>query len=138
MTKENPLNRDPLYPKNRGYAFRGYAMDKDDVPTFLYAIGNNEVKDKTTIEDRAGKPVLTRTLTFNAPTPTTLYFRALAGRLEADSKGRFQLGKLRLSLESGEQILRPSTEKPDEKELLVKLDLATGETTFKLHYELND
>ena len=28
MTKENPVNPDPLYPKNLGYAFRGYALGK--------------------------------------------------------------------------------------------------------------
>ena len=138
MTKENPLNPDPLYPRNQGYAFRGYAMDEDEVPTFLYAIEDIAVKDRTIAKEQDGVQKLTRTLTFSSPAPTTLYFRVSAGRIEARPNDDFQFGKLRVSPESGKTILRPSTENPDEKELLVKLSLAQGETDFRLNYELNE
>ena len=45
MTKENPVNPDPLYPRNRGYQFGGYQLDKDGVPTFLYRTGAVTVAD---------------------------------------------------------------------------------------------
>ena len=138
MTKENPTNPDPLYPKNRGYAFRGYAMDDMDVPTFLYAIGDIAVQDKTIAEEQGGNLRLARTFTFDSPRPTTLYFRAIAGQLQTISPTEFQLGKLRLFLKSGESIVRPSTETPEEKELLVKLSITRGESNFTVRYEFED
>ncbi len=138
IPKDEPLNPDPLYPKNRGYAFRGYFFDDADIPTFLYAVGNVEVQDKTVAVDRAGRQALRRTLTFDSPAPTTLYFRAAAGRIEAVSERGFRLGQLRVSMDSGQRILRSSTENPGEQEWLVKLNLARGETQLRLEYELED
>ena len=47
MTKENPVNPDPLYPRNRGYRFEGYQLDADGVPTFLYRTGAVSVADRS-------------------------------------------------------------------------------------------
>lgn len=139
MTKEDPLNPDPLYPKNRGYSFRGYDFDDGDIPTFRYAVGDVGVQDKTVVVDHAGAPALRRTLTFNSPAPTTLYFRAAAGRIDEVSEREFRLGRLRVSMDDiGRRILRPSAENPADQEWLVTLNLAAGETAFGLNYELED
>ena len=36
MTQKEPVNPDPLYPKNRGYQFKGYYLDDESIPTFMY------------------------------------------------------------------------------------------------------
>ena len=44
MTKDRSIP-DPMYPRNRGYQFGGYQLDKDGVPTFLYRTGAVTIED---------------------------------------------------------------------------------------------
>src|SRR6185503_14284048 len=55
MTKEAPANPDPLYPKNRGYQFKGYFMDDASVPTFMYRSGDIEIEDRSIAESGSEK-----------------------------------------------------------------------------------
>ena len=62
MTKEQPVNSDPLYPRNRGYRFRGYFFDDDAVPTFLYESGAIAIEDRSTGRMDGKRAVLRRVL----------------------------------------------------------------------------
>ena len=90
MTKEAPVNPDPLYPKNRGYQFKGYYMDDASVPTFMYRSGDIEIEDRSAAQVADKKPRLVRTLTFDSPRNQTVWFRALTGKIEAESKQQFK------------------------------------------------
>ena len=90
MTKEEPVNPDPLYPKNRGYQFKGYELDDASIPTFMYRSGDIEIEDRSTVGTGKENGQLIRELMFNAPKAQTIWFRALTGKVEAESKQRFK------------------------------------------------
>lgn len=137
MTKENPVNPDPTYPRNHGYRFRGYALDGARVPTFRYGIGNVEVED-TGVADLSGEhPRLVRTLRLSTPRAQTLWFRPLTGDIEVLEPGGFQVAGLRLEPPPGPYLLRPiGTPDASERELLLEFALPAGSTTKELIYEL--
>ena len=74
-TKEAPVDPDPLYPKNRGYQFKGYYMDDASIPTFMYRSGEIEIEDRSTADSASKKGRLMRTLTFNSPKDHAVWFR---------------------------------------------------------------
>ncbi|MEM1450762.1 MAG: c-type cytochrome, partial [Planctomycetota bacterium] len=39
-TEEEPVNPDPMYPRQYGYRFRGYRLDEGGVPTLRYTLGD--------------------------------------------------------------------------------------------------
>jgi mono/diheme cytochrome c family protein len=130
-TKEQPVNPDPLYPRNHGYAFLGYALaPSTGVPTFQYRCGEVLIDDTT--QGSAGS--LRRSFTFTSPAAETVWFRALTGKIEAESKTVFKTPDLQVTLPPGTAMLRPT---PDGgQELLLKLDLPAGKTTTSIDYEL--
>ncbi len=101
MTKEAPINPDPLYPKNVGYQFRGYALDEFGVPTFMYRSGVIEIKDRAAATGSPEQRQLKRVLNLASPEPQTIWFRALTGDVQQESARSYRSGKLRLT------ILRP-------------------------------
>lgn len=131
-TKENPVIPDPLYPKNHGYAFKGYSFDETGNPTFEYRCGEIEIKDRS--EAKEGK-VLRRTFSFTAKESGTIYFRALSGKVTKESDMTFVTPDLKLKIEEAETVLRASAVE-GEKELLIKLPVAKGESTYTIDYEL--
>ena len=132
-SKEVPVNPDPLYPRNHGYAFRGYYFDEENIPTFMYRCGAVDIDDKTITASVDGGTVLRRTFSFTSPAPETLYFRALTGGIESDSATSFKTGGLQINIAPGKTVLRPSG---DGKELLIKLDLPEGKSTHTVDYSL--
>jgi mono/diheme cytochrome c family protein len=136
MTKEAPVNPDPLYPKNRGYQFKGYYMDDASVPTFMYRSGDIAIEDRPAAQVVGKKPRLVRTLTFESPRPRTVWFRALTGKVGAESKQRFKSSALRLSIPSVPTVLRPTAADPKSSELLLKFDIPKGKSTQTLTYEI--
>ncbi|MEN8864550.1 MAG: c-type cytochrome, partial [Akkermansiaceae bacterium] len=132
MTKENPVNPDPLYPKNRGYAFRGYSLSKDGNPTLRYRCGEIEIEDRFEVKS---EKVLTRSFGFDTQQAGDLHFRALTGKIFRVSDGVFKTADLSLSLGSAETILRPSAV-DGEQELLVKIPLAPKNNTYSIDYEI--
>ena len=131
VTKEIPVNPDPLYPRNHGYAFLGYSLDPaTSVPTFQYRCGDILIDDTT----QGSAKSLKRVLVFASPAGETVWFRALTGKIEAESKTVYQSPELRISIENGTALLRPM---PDgEQELLIKLALPKGKSTTTIEYEL--
>jgi mono/diheme cytochrome c family protein len=138
MTKENPVNPDPLYPRNHGYAFRGYSLDADDVPTFRYVVDGIEVRDRTVVLEQADGAVLKRRLELEAPVGSRIHFRPLVGKVTVLADDVYRAGRLRLRVGSAAVSLRPSPEKPDEQELLIELQLRPGTNIHELEYALDE
>ncbi|MCE9529936.1 MAG: hypothetical protein K8T89_02160 [Planctomycetes bacterium] len=136
MTKEAPVNPDPLYPKNRGYQFKGYYMDDASIPTFMYFSGDIEIEDRPTAQVVDKKLRLVRTITFDSPKDQTVWFRALTGKVETESKQQFKTSDLRLSIPSVPTVLRPTANDPKALELLLKFEIPKGKSTRTLTYEI--
>lgn len=130
-TKENPVNPDPLYPKNHGYAFKGYFFDQNGNPTLLYRCGEIAIEEKS---EAVEQKVLRRVFLFDSPTKTTVFFRALTGKVESASTSVFTNGELKISIAGQETKLRNFGDE-EEKELLIKLNLPEGKSNFTINYE---
>ena len=124
-TKENPVNADPLYPRNRGYQFKGYSFDDAGTPTFFYQCHDVTIEDKAT----SPKDALHRTLSFSSDEKTTLYFHALTGKIKKVSDTVYQSDKLEIIIPSSTTLLR-------ENELLLKISVPSGKSTITIDYRL--
>jgi len=136
MTKEAPVNPDPLYPKNRGYQFKGYQLDDASIPTFLYRSGTIEIEDRSVPAEIGKDNQLRRQWTFLSPKDQTLWFRAFTGKIEAESKERFKTDQIRLIIPSVHTVLRANSADKGTQELLLKFDIPKGQSTRTLTYEL--
>ncbi len=136
MTKEEPVNPDPLYPRNRGYQFKGYFFDKASVPTLMYRSGEIIIEDRSEATTSQGKTALSRTLSFTSPKAGTLWFRAMTGKIQALSKQQYKTNELRLTIPMTNILLRPIASEKDSQELLLKLDIPQGKSKVNLTYEL--
>ena len=132
MTKEAPVNPDPLYPRNRGYAFQGYAFDEAGNPTLMYECGEIEIADRSVVDGEKG---LKRTFELTSPKAGVVYFRALTGGVSEKSEGRYATSDLSVTFSGGGALLR-SMGNGDGKELLIKIPVKAGKTTYTLNYEL--
>ena len=135
-SKEKPVNPDPLYPRNHGYAFVGYALDASQVPAFTYRCGNITIEDRTVPAQAPGANGVRRTFKFSSPTETTLHFRALTGAVVAESSTVFKTPEIRLSLSQGQGQLRPATSADGGQELIVRLAIPKGNSSFTVDYAL--
>ncbi|MFT6862773.1 MAG: mono/diheme cytochrome c family protein [Akkermansiaceae bacterium] len=131
-TKENPVISDPLYPGNFGYAFKGYSFDQSGNPTFSYLSGEVMIEDRSVAK---GEKVLCRSFALTSPKKGVLYFRALTGKVKAESDLVFATTELRLKVGDAETLLRP-TEIEGEQELLIKIPVAEGKTNYTIDYEI--
>lgn len=136
MTKEQPVNPDPLYPKNRGYQFKGYEMDDDSIPTFLYRSGDIDIEDRSTVRKVSDNIHLIRNLTFKSPRDQTIWFRALTGKVETESKDQFKIPELRLKIPPLHKVLRPIASDKSASELLLKIDIPKGKSELSFIYEI--
>jgi len=139
INKENPVNPDPLYPKNLGYQFLGYSLDEDFVPTFAYRIGDVGIEDKSTSVIKEGQAILNRMLSISSDEPRTLHFRALVGKVEKVSETSYKTPDLCLTVNAGKATpndLRPLHSDENSFELLLNLSLPKGKSALKLHYDL--
>lgn len=136
MNKDQRENPDPLYPKNRGYQFKGYYMDDASIPTFMYRSGEIEIEDRSTAETGSEKGRLLRNLMFNAPKAQSIWFRALTGKVEVESKQQFKNSELRLSIPPTQALVRPTSTDKSVSELLLKLEIPQGKSKLSFTYEL--
>lgn len=136
MTKEVRENPDPLYPKNVGYQFKGYELDDASIPTFFYMTGEVNVADRSAAVKGDTNPRLERVLTFDAPKDCTVWFRAMAGAVEADlkAKGVFKTPDLTLTVPPVPTVLRAAAD-PKASELLLKFEIPKGKSTRTLTYD---
>ena len=135
VTKEEPVNPDPDYPRRLGYRFRGYRLDPGGVPTLRYALGDVAVEDRSAPVAAGDRLRLRRTLRFDTPEPARLTFRALAGEIEDADGGSFRCGGVVLTATDFSPRLRPFE---GGRELLLDLDLPAGTSTLELVYDFAD
>ncbi len=135
LTKETPTNPDPLYPKNLGYQFKGYETDGASIPTFQYRMGDVEIEDRSSPVKGEKQNRLERKLSFDSPKECTLWFRALTGAIENDSKELFKTPDLNLTIPAGTTVLRATSADPKVSELLLKFDIPKGKSTRTLTYD---
>ncbi len=138
MDEENPVNPDPLYPRNHGYRFLGYVLDQNATPTFRYASNTVSIEDCSAAIMGGDRPVLRRTLRFSAPRREQLFFRVLTGDLEVLSAREMATPGLRLTLPDVPYVLRTPEGEDLPSELLLELNLPADDSSFTLHYELLD
>lgn len=132
-TKEEPVNPDPLYPKNVGYAFLGYSLDEAFIPTFRYRCGRVLINDKTVAIAQGESVVLRRGIRFSAPEAGKIWMRVLTGSIQKDTETVFKTDDIRLSIDPAKTVLRQAAE--GGQELLIELSLPQGESTFAIDYE---
>ena len=133
MTKEQPVNPDPLYPRNRGYQFGGYQLDKDGVPTFLYRTGELTIEDTTHAWMANRLTGLVRTLRVDAPKAETIHFRVLTGKVQKLAPGQYGTDSIKVRVIEASARLRGQGKA---KELLLKLNLPKGKSELGIRYEL--
>jgi hypothetical protein len=136
MDDEWPYKRktDYLFPRDHGYQYLGYALDKEKRPTFRYRYGEVTVEDF--FEDRleeSGNAFFRRTLTFDASSGQELFFFRVASGKEIEEVGnRWKIDRLTVRLRGD---LNAELRDGDPKELLVPLKLSEGKTVIELEYQ---
>lgn len=134
MTKENPVNADPLYPKNRGYRFKGYEFDDKRIPTFMYETGDIKVSDRSTAKRSGEKFILERTLSFAAEKGESIWFRALTGKIDVVSSRTFKTSDLQITIPELKTLVRSPAD--GSSELLMRIDIPKGQSKVTIKYEL--
>lgn len=132
ITKEQPVNPEPLYPRNHGYAFLGYVLDaQTDTPTFRYRCADVTIEDRI---DASSKQILTRTFSFSSPHDGKLWFRALTGKIEKIQENVYRVDRLKITVPESSGTIR---QQPDgSQELLLKFTISEGTSHSKLTYEI--
>ena len=123
-----------LFPQDHGYQYRGYFLNKQKRPTFMYLYGELSVEDY--FEDIPGDETgafFQRTLTFSAPSPQdTFFFRLASGKqVSGTGPGQWQIHRLQLNVPPGSKT---RIREGDFKDLLLELSLPQGKTALKLEY----
>ena len=133
MDKDNPVNPNPLYPRNLGYQFKGYQLDEEGVPTFMYRTGDVAVEDRVNGVAANRLNRLKRRLRFDAPKAETVYLRALTGKVRPLSPTQFATGAVKMWVPEDSALLRGEG---DTRELILKLKLPKGKSDVEIRYEL--
>ncbi|MDB5336234.1 MAG: petJ, partial [Planctomycetaceae bacterium] len=112
-------------PREAGYRFRGYDLDKEGRPHFHYASPTFSVLDFPKPVVNGKDAAFERRLTITAKDPVNyLYFRAATGKIEPQADGWYLLdGDVRIRLSGSKPILRESGGR---QELLVPIVLVDG------------
>jgi cbb3-type cytochrome oxidase cytochrome c subunit len=132
ITKEQPVNPDPLYPKKHGYAFLGYSLDvKSDTPTFRYRCGKVLIEDCSTVSE---EKILTRNFAFTSDQPVTLWFRALSGKIKTLSSHTYQMDRIKITVPEDSATVRQQVD--GSQELLLKISATKGKSQLSLSYEI--
>ena len=133
MDKDNPVNPNPLYPRNLGYQFKGYQLDEEGVPTFMYRTGDVAVEDRVNGVAANRLNRLERRLRFDAPKAETVYLRALTGKVRPLTPTQFATGAVKMWVPKDTALLRGEG---DTRELVLKLKLPKGKSEVEIRYEL--
>lgn len=123
------------FPQDHGYQFRGYHLNAERRPTFLYQYSDIAVEDYfEDVRDSQGGTGFKRTLRFDTPEAhPPFYFRAAAGqkvtRLADDN---YQIDRVHLRL-VGTQT--PIIREGNPAELLIPIGLPKGRSTLSLELQ---
>lgn len=136
-SEELPVNPDPLYPRNHGYAFVGYRLDDAQIPTFQYRCGPIRIDDRLVVVESDGVNTLQRVFTFLAPEAQAVWFRAQVGKITHEAEHTFSTPEVRITFSPATAVLRPfASDDGEQRELLIQLPLPAGQSIFSLSYEL--
>lgn len=119
------------------HQFKGYFLDDQDRPTFLYRFEDIEVEDYVIdTKNETGKTVLQRTLTLNSKNDRpNLVFRIASGEsIRQDAGGWFRVGRS-LRVQSVGDNPVTVVDAADRKNLVVRLNLSAGQTKLVLRYD---
>ena len=111
-------------------------MDDAAIPTFMYRFGEIEVQDRSVAVALGDKWVLERTIQFVSPRDQTIWFRALVGEVEAESKRDFKTPNLRITIPVAETLVRSLAKDSPASELLLKLSIPQNTSILTFTYEL--
>jgi mono/diheme cytochrome c family protein len=115
-------------PQEAGFKFLGYALTKDDRPTFRYVFNGITIED---FPNPSGKenPTLNRAFTLSAEKAVDgLYSRAAVGnKIEAGDAGWYKVDGIKVRITGAAPIVRQSAGK---SELLVPIRFADGKAKF--------
>lgn len=115
--------------------FRGYRLDQQRRPIFLYRWRGIDIEDECTPQPADHGATVTRTLRLSAPAPNGSWFRVLAaGRLDPLPTGAFQVdGDWQVEVHSaaGTPVSRTSE---GQQELLVPLPSPNGPSVISIRY----
>ena len=133
--KDQPVDPDPLYPKNHGYQFKGYYFDNEQIPVLMYQSDNVNIEDKTSAGDSS---TLTRTISFHSPTDQLRWFRILTGTITEGDDSTFTTPGLavRILTDDVSWSLDSSHDNPETKELILHLNLPAGRSRLTFEYEI--
>ncbi len=125
---------DYAFPQDHDYQFLGYRLDKAKRPTLRYRYGEVTVEDF--FEDRvdeSGRAFFRRTLKLTASSAQApFYFRAATGKSVRGAGKEWKLDRLQVHL-LGE--LSGKSREGEPAELLVPVELRSGETTIQFDYQ---
>ncbi len=136
MDEENPVNPDPLYPRNLGYHFGGYFFDEASVPTFMYRVGGVAIEDTSAAEPSGDSSSLARSIRFSSPAVDTLYLRVLTGKIKEISALQFRTDALQLTIPPTTTLLRRLPGAGEDRELILKIEIPQGDSTMMIRYEV--
>jgi mono/diheme cytochrome c family protein len=118
--------------KKLGYKFRGYRLDKDRRPTFIYDYGAIHIEDFPAAVDSADYPTLRRTFTLTTKKPADkLWFQAaVSGNIQAGDGGTYTIdGALKLKITSaGKPVIRDG-------QLLVPVKFTDGKAVIVQEFD---
>lgn len=121
------------FPHDHGYQYRGYRLNKEKRPTFLYHYGDISVEDFfEDVLDENGKAYFKRTMTFNTTDQQEkFYFRVASGKKIARSPTGWKIDTLNLRI-AGK--ISGKIRDGDPQELLIPITLHPGKKTLHLEY----
>jgi mono/diheme cytochrome c family protein len=134
------VNPDPLYPRQHGYAFEGYSIAENGIPTLRYRSGEVSIEEVSEPVDPNETKTLRRKLSFKVPKATTLYMRVLTGEIESGPERVFKNDQLQLKLTDGSVVksseIRKAGAEGGTDELILRLDLPAGSSSQTIEYTL--
>ena len=136
MEDDWPYKRktDYLFPQDHGYQFRGYYLDKQKRPTFMYRYGDIKVEEfyEDLLDDQKNV-YFHRTFTFDAPAEEKLFYlrAASAGKITKNDDNSFAANRLTVRVKDAKGIIRDG----ETQELLIPLTLPQGKSTLTLDYQ---
>ena len=109
-----------------GWKFKGYRLDEERVPTFLYEIGDMKVAERPSTGFLRDAALLRRDFTFTAKNaPQNLFFRAAVGDSIESKDGSYVVDeKLTFDIKSPSNVKPFVREVGGKKELLVPIQFA--------------
>ena len=113
-------------PRENGFAFKGYSLDKAGVPTFKYRWNEATVTDTILPFETSPDNGLQRTLTVTpANKLVNAWLRIASGQNAEESDGAVIVDGVRFQIEGKEPIVRTINNR---RELLIPMTVEAGET----------